>query len=96
MSDETVVRLFEGDRSLLHNIPAMLRRAADVIESGRYGDVQTAYLVLPVPECAPRVFGWGDIDGDKRPIVQFEMARHYVEHYPQWLIRDMPHGGVGR
>lgn len=89
MSDETVVRLFEGDRPLLHDIPAMLRKAADDIESGRYGEVQTAYLVLPVPECAPRVFGWGDIDGDRHPVVQFEMARH-------WLIRDMLHGGVGR
>ncbi|MCA8017748.1 hypothetical protein [Burkholderia metallica] len=44
----------------LEDIPAMLRRLADHIEFGQYGDVMAAAVVLDAPEIP--VFGFGRAD----------------------------------
>lgn len=46
----------------LHNIPEMLRRVADSIESGDYCHNGEAVLLLPNPDGGMEIFGWGTAD----------------------------------
>lgn len=66
----------------LADIPAMLRRLADQIEAGDWGEVETAFLLMPRAGDFPRLFGWGNVTGTQDPIVQFEMAKH-------WLVTNL-------
>lgn len=43
------------------DIPGMLRRLADDIEAGKWGDVQDTLLILH-NDLGVEVFGWGDVD----------------------------------
>lgn len=76
-----IVALREG-APLLSDIPGMLRRMADQIEAGEHGDVAVAYLVLPIDEDYPKVFGWGDVAGGNDPVIQFELAK-------MWLLTNL-------
>jgi hypothetical protein len=67
---------------LLTDIPGMLRRAADQIEAGTYGAVGAAFLLLPDPDGYPRIFGWGDVEGQNHPIIQCELAK-------AWLVNNI-------
>lgn len=49
------------ERPSLENVPAMLRRIADKIEAGEYGDITEAVLVTNGAEID--VFGLGNADG---------------------------------
>lgn len=53
----TVIKLREVS---LQDIPAMLRRLADNIEFGEYGEVRAAAVVLDAPQMP--VFGYGCAD----------------------------------
>lgn len=68
--------------SNLADIPAMLRNAADRIESGEWGKVETVFLILPQHNDFPKLFGWGNITGINEPIVQLEMCKH-------WLVTNL-------
>lgn len=76
-----VVELRDG-APLLTDIPGMLRRMADRIEAGEHGEVTTAFLLLPVAGDYPAVFGWGDVEGDRHPALQCELAK-------MWLLTNM-------
>lgn len=54
-----VVPLYETN---LRDIPAMMRKVADEIERGDYGDVADAVFVLFGSEEGLHVFGWGAQD----------------------------------
>lgn len=69
-----IVNLRDGV-PLLSDIPGMLRRFADAVESGEYGDVQSLILLLPIADDYPAVFGWGDVEGQNDPIIQCELAK---------------------
>jgi hypothetical protein len=60
------------------DIPNMMRRVADQIESGEYGDVKTAFLLMPRRDDYPALFGWGDIDGKNDPIIQLDLAKTWL------------------
>ena len=62
----------------LNDLPALLRNKADEIERGEYPDLTTIYLVLPVDDDFPRLFGWGDVDGRNQPIVQVALLQHWL------------------
>lgn len=66
----------------LNDIPAMLRRLADQLEKGEWGEVETVFLLMPQSGDFPKLFGWGNVTGTQDPIVQFEMAKH-------WLITNL-------
>lgn len=67
---------------LLTDIPGMLRQMANHIEAREYGEVTTAFLLLPVADGYPRVFGWGDVEGKNEPSIQFELAK-------MWLLANI-------
>lgn len=66
----------------LSDIVGMLRRLADQIEAGEWGEVETLFAVMPRPGDYPRLFGWGDIDGQSDPVIQLELAK-------AWLLANM-------
>lgn len=66
----------------LQDVPANLRRLADDIEAGRYGDIATSYTILPQTGDYPLVFGFGNVDGPNDPMIQFQLALY-------WFCRNM-------
>lgn len=62
----------------LADIPAMLRRLADQIEAGDWDEVETAFLLMPREGKFPKLFGWGNIQGKNDPLIQFELAKHWL------------------
>jgi hypothetical protein len=76
-----LVQLRDG-APLLTDIPGMLRQMADQIEAGEHGEVGTAFLILPVDDDYPSVFGWGDIEGGNDPVIQLELAK-------MWLLTNL-------
>lgn len=62
----------------LTDIPAMLRRLADQIEAGDWDKVETAFLLLPRPNNFPELLGWGDVQGKNDPLIQLELAKHWL------------------
>lgn len=76
-----LVKLRDGAPAL-SDIPGMLRRAADQIEAGAHGEVDAAFLILPVDGDYPHVFGWGDILNGNDPVIQLELAK-------MWLLTNL-------
>lgn len=74
----TVIELRKAP--LVNDIPGQLRQMADAIEAGEHGDVTTGLFLLPVSGDWPEVFGWGDIDGENHPIIQFQFALAKFSH----------------
>jgi len=64
-----------GGAPALNDLPALLRAKADEIERGEL-DADTLYLVAPVEGDFPRLWAWGDIDGDNHPMVQLQYLIH--------------------
>lgn len=79
MSDHLkVVPLRDGPQcDVPADIPAMLRRMADRIEAGEFGEVVSLLAVMPQEQDYPKTFGWGINDGAYDPIIQFELAREW-------------------
>ena len=63
----------------LSNVPAMLRRLADDIEAGKYGEVYAAGVVLEAAECP--VFGFG-LTGHAQNVSELFSLAH------QKMVRD--------
>jgi len=63
----------------LSNVPTMLRRLADDIEAGKYGEVYAAGTVLEAAECP--VFGFGPTGHAQNVSELFAMAH-------QKMVRD--------
>lgn len=76
-----IVPLREG-APLLTDIPGMLRRLAEQVEAGEYGDVETLFVVLPRNDDYPCVFGWGDVTMGNDPVIQLELAK-------MWLLQHL-------
>jgi len=77
MSDKPkIVELREG-RPSLADIPGRLRLMADRIERGET-EATTAYLIVPRDGDYPQLFGWGDIEGERSPIVQTALLQHWL------------------
>lgn len=70
------------DAPALTDIVGMLRRLADQIEAGEWGEVETLFAVMPRSGDYPTLFGWGSIDGQSDPIIQLELTK-------QWLLNNM-------
>jgi len=70
-----IVPLREGPP--LTDIVGLLRQTADQIEAGEYGAIDSALLILPQDEDFPLVFGWGDQDGERHPLVVLALANHW-------------------
>ena len=68
--------------SNLRDIPAMLRKVANEIERGDYAEVSTAFLVIPIEDDYPQLFGWGDVDGANDPMIQIALCQ-------QWLLSNL-------
>ena len=75
--DLKVVSLHDGAPSL-NDVVGRLRRLADKIEAGDYGEVAGALVVIPVAKNWPHVLGFGDVEGENHPIVQFELAKGWM------------------
>ncbi|MCA6108112.1 hypothetical protein [Bradyrhizobium cenepequi] len=76
-----IVPIRDGGPALT-DIPGMLRRMADQVEAGEFGKVSSAILLIPQADGYPLLFGWGDIEGRNDPIIQCEMAKH-------WLVENI-------
>lgn len=70
-----LVQLHEGPS--LVDIPGQLRAFADRIEAGNYGDVGTVFTLMPRDGDFPKMWGWGDVSGQREPIVQLNLALHW-------------------
>lgn len=75
-----LVQLHDG-RPPLNDIPGRLRHLADQIEKGELAP-ETMYVIMPRPKDFPRLWGFGNVDGDKHPIIQLELIRH-------WLVANL-------
>ena len=76
----SIVQLHEGSPSL-NDISGRLRLIADQIDSGEL-EPSTLYVVMPRPQDFPRLWGFGNVDGDNSPIIQLELMRH-------WLVSNL-------
>lgn len=74
----SVVPLREGPS--LQDIPGQLRRLAERIEAGEFGEVDALIALMPREQDYPVTFGWGAVQKAWDPIIQFELAR-------QWHVR---------
>ncbi len=81
MGDE-MAELIEFPNGNLNDIPGMLRKLADRIETGDLQDATTAFVIIPVEDDWPRLVGYGDIDGRNDPLIQCDLLRH-------WLITNL-------
>lgn len=71
-----VVQLHEGPS--LNDIVAQIRAFADRIEAGEYGEVDTVFAVMPRTGDYPKFWGWGDITNVNDPVIQLELAKHWL------------------
>lgn len=62
----------------LQDIPTLLRNLAHNIEIGEYNKVDTVYVVIPRTDDFPRLFGYGDVDGDSGPLTQLLLMQHWL------------------
>lgn len=62
------------DRPSLEDIAGRLRWLAGEIEANRI-EATAAYVIIPVENDFPIVYGYGDVNGDNHPIIQFECAK---------------------
>ena len=76
-----VVPIRDGAPALT-DIPGMLRKMADDIEAGSHGEVTSAFLLLPVPDDYPKLFGWGDATSPADVVFQYELAK-------AWMINNL-------
>lgn len=74
--------LVQFPRQNLLDVPEMMREVADQIEQGMHGKISTVIMLIPIPENYPKVFGWGEVEGENHPIVQLELAKH-------WLVANL-------
>ena len=72
-----MVNLVEFPVVPLGDIPARMRKLADEIEAGDYGDIESASVLLPRPGDFPLIFGFGDVGGEYSPLVQLQLALHW-------------------
>jgi len=61
----------------LQDIPALLRNLAAEIESGETV-ARSMFIVIPKDGEYPELRGWGDVDGERRPIEQLALAQHWL------------------
>lgn len=71
----TVVPLRDGPS--LQDIPALLRNLAAEIENGETV-ARTLFIVIPRDGEYPALRGWGDVDGERRPIEQLALALQWL------------------
>lgn len=65
----------------LADIPGQLRLLADQIEAGEHDDVASMFVLMPIANNFPQIWGWGDVSGENHPIVQLELAKAwFVNH----------------
>ena len=69
-----IVHLHEG-RPSLADVVGRLRLLADDIEAGKLGKITTAFVVLPTERDYPIIYGFGDVETDNHPVLQFELAK---------------------
>jgi hypothetical protein len=63
------------DKPPLTDIVGRLRRLADDIEAGEQGDVPGILVLIPRDGGYPTVIGYGDVEGENHPIIQFELGK---------------------
>lgn len=61
----------------LTDIVGHLRRLAQGIEDGVYGDVTTTFVLITRPDDFPIIMGLGDVEGPNHPVIQLELAKHW-------------------
>ena len=62
----------------LNDIVAQIRAFADRVKAGEYGDVDAVFAVMPREGDYPKFWGWGDISGGNDPVIQLELAKHWL------------------
>lgn len=74
-----MTNVFKFPRSNLSDIPAMLRKLADDIESGDHGEVPLCLAVLPRDGEWPSIFGFGATGdtSDAALIGHLELAKSF-------------------
>lgn len=72
----TVVELRPGPP--LTDVPGMLRKLANDIEVGDYGEVASAMVLIPQDGDFPLVFGFGDATNERQPLVTLQLAAHWM------------------
>lgn len=75
-----VVKLHDG-RPPLNDVPARLKLLVEQIEAGELV-AETAFVIIPVKDEFPRLFGFGNVDGRNDPLIQTDLLRH-------WLITNL-------
>lgn len=63
-----------SNKPTLNDIPGRFRWLADEIEAGRI-ESSSAIVLFPVSGDYPRIYGYGDVEGENHPIIQLEMAK---------------------
>ena len=58
----------------LNDVPGRLRWLAEEIEAGRI-ESESAIILLPKSGEHPRIYGYGNVEGENHPIIQLEMAK---------------------
>lgn len=58
----------------LTDIPGRLRWLAGEIEANRI-ESKSAIVLLPISGDYPRIYGYGDVEGENHPVIQLEMAK---------------------
>ena len=58
----------------LTDIPGRLRWLAEEIEANRIKS-ESVIVLLPIAGDYPRIYGYGDVEGDNHPVIQLEMAK---------------------
>lgn len=76
------LKIVEFRQTPLTDVPGMMRRLADQIEAGEYGEVKSLYALMPRDSGYPSLFGWGDITGKNDPIIQLDLAK-------LWLLMNL-------
>lgn len=71
-----------SDSPPLTDVVACIRRFADRIEAGEFGEVDAVFALMPRQNDYPTVFGWGAVAGTNDPVVQFELAK-------MWLLMNL-------
>ena len=78
MPPELKVVPLREDCVSLTDIPAMLRKLADEIESGDVADVTGAFCLIPRSRDYLLLYGWGDVEGRNEPIIQLDLAKTFL------------------